>query len=223
MTVFGNKAGFLEPLAFCGLARQEECFGVAGFAAQFERSEIFMPKAFGNLRAGLNPQAKLVQIIEADLAITHTLDKMVTDRLRQSRPTCDLRHLLSKHKAPQLFTQPLRFFSILRGAETLGQCEELFFFSLARLNPFFDQLDQHPIVAEPLPPRDTGHLPGCRFGQGQTTPDLLFGFHSTMLHQCGAKGRIRLLDIGPNNNGPGKTGATQNRVVQHTLSNLSIS
>jgi hypothetical protein len=80
----GPPEALLELLSFRDLAWQEKRFEIASFAAQLERSEILVPEAFRNIRFRLNPQAELVQVIEADLTVAHAIDKMIADRGRQS-------------------------------------------------------------------------------------------------------------------------------------------
>jgi hypothetical protein len=86
--------------SFCSLAREQKCLAECSFTAQLERSEIFKPWAVRNIWLGLNPKAELIQIVEADLAVAHALDQMVSYGLRQPRPALELRHYSPKTKRP---------------------------------------------------------------------------------------------------------------------------
>lgn len=103
----------LESPACCYLSSEKKSFRVLAFATQFERAEILVPGFSRHFGSGFNPDAKLVQVFEADLAITHALDQVVTDRSRETRPCFDAA-LLSEHEASQFVPQPLHLVRVCR-------------------------------------------------------------------------------------------------------------
>jgi hypothetical protein len=64
-----------RPSAPCYLSGEKKSFCVFAVATQFERAEILVPRFFWNFGSRFNPDAKLVQVLEADLAITHAFDR----------------------------------------------------------------------------------------------------------------------------------------------------
>jgi hypothetical protein len=63
----------------CNLMRKKESFGIAAFAAEFERPKILIPWTFGHLWLRFHPNPQLIQVIEIDVAIVHAIDQMVTN------------------------------------------------------------------------------------------------------------------------------------------------
>ena len=83
------------------------------FSTEFERSEIVAPGTFRNIGLSFNPEAKLVEIVAAEFAISHALDKMVADHPAGVVTSCEAVALLSEHEAAQLFAKTLGFCWIL--------------------------------------------------------------------------------------------------------------
>lgn len=81
-----------EGFALRSLPSDQERFGVGSAAADLERAEILRPITVGNFRARLDPQAKLIEIRDADRAITHPLDQMLPYPFGQPVPAFELRH-----------------------------------------------------------------------------------------------------------------------------------
>src|SRR5208337_2742102 len=61
------------------LAGKKKCLGIFALAAQFEGTEILIPRPRGDNRFSLQPNAEMVEIVEADVAVAHSLDQMVAD------------------------------------------------------------------------------------------------------------------------------------------------
>src|SRR5215472_17613662 len=85
----------------------QECFRIAAFAAQLERAEVLVPQPFRYFRFGFHPETQLIEIVQADLAVVHSLDQMSANGGGQPRPRFDLRHYSPKTKRPS--SSPRRF------------------------------------------------------------------------------------------------------------------
>ena len=81
-----------EGFTLCSLPSEQERFGIGSAAADLEGAEILIPIAFGHLRARLDPAAKLIEIRDADRAITHPLYQMLPYGFGQPVPAFELRH-----------------------------------------------------------------------------------------------------------------------------------
>jgi hypothetical protein len=128
----------------------------------------------------------LVQIVEADVAVVHALDQMITDSARKPRPGFNLRHLLTEYKLSQLISQSLDLVRIVGRAEFFREFEERFLFLLARLDSLFDQFDEYAVVAQAASFRDAVDLPGYLGREGDAAANLLRCGHGTIVHQFGA-------------------------------------
>src|SRR5271155_5845227 len=95
-----DEAAELEFFAGRCLAREKECLGIFALAAEFEWAEIFEPWSFGNVRFCLQPNAKTVEVVQADIAVMHTLDQMVPNGCWDARPGFDRGHYSPKTKRP---------------------------------------------------------------------------------------------------------------------------
>lgn len=79
---------------------------------------------------------------------------------------------LTKDETPELFSQRLHLFRIVRGAKPFGKLEEGAFFHLAGFNPLLDEVYKYTVVAEPAAFRYGVHLLGDSSGQRYAAPDL---------------------------------------------------
>jgi hypothetical protein len=82
------------------IGRPAEKSWAAPFSAELKRFKILVPQAFRDNRANFNPETEPVQIIEADFAVSHALDQMIANRLRQSRPALDSPHYFQIRNGP---------------------------------------------------------------------------------------------------------------------------
>jgi hypothetical protein len=72
----------LKFLSCSSLARQKKRFRVLAFPAQLERAKFFVPKSLGYIWLRLYPNSQLIEILQTDLAVMHTLYQMGTNRRR---------------------------------------------------------------------------------------------------------------------------------------------
>jgi len=64
----------LEFLPKGRLTSDEKCLWVFSLATQLEGSEVFVPKTLRHLRPRFHPESELIEVLKADLAVTHALD-----------------------------------------------------------------------------------------------------------------------------------------------------
>src|ERR1017187_8975866 len=69
-------------------------------AADLERAKVLVPVPLRDFRPRSNPQAKPIQIGDADRPVPHSIDQVLTDARRQIAPIVDLRHQLPKTMRP---------------------------------------------------------------------------------------------------------------------------
>src|SRR5437763_17005266 len=58
-------------LANSRLAARKKRLGIGAMAAKFERAEVLEPRPIGHFRLRFNPETKLVEIVQTDLAVSH--------------------------------------------------------------------------------------------------------------------------------------------------------
>jgi hypothetical protein len=92
----------LEFFAGGRLASKKKRLGVLALAAQFERAEVLEPRPCWNIWSGFQPNPKLVEVVEANVAVAHSLDEMVANGRRDSRPGLKLGHLFTENQTAQL-------------------------------------------------------------------------------------------------------------------------
>src|SRR6185295_7692498 len=80
-----------ELLSLRRQSREQEGLRVLPFAADLERTEVFVPLSVRGLGLGLSPQLQLVEVFGRDLSLAQPLEQMVPQRGRQPNPL-DLRH-----------------------------------------------------------------------------------------------------------------------------------
>jgi len=146
------------------LARDQKRLRILAFTAKFERTEILVPLSLGYVGLRFHPKTKLVEILQAYMAVVHALDQMVPKRDWESGPDFNLRHLLTEDESSHLIAQLLYLFRIGGRSKSLCQGEEGFFLFLLRFQALFDQFDQHAIVAETPFSGDTLDLLGQSCG-----------------------------------------------------------
>jgi hypothetical protein len=86
----------------------------------------------------LDPEAKLIEIGDADCPVAHSVDQMLTNAAREIVPTFDPGHSSAKNHAAQLVTETFGLFRVGGVAETLGELEELLLLALLSLDAIFD-------------------------------------------------------------------------------------
>ena len=59
------------------LVCQKKRLGVPACAAELERAEILVPRPFRHIRLRFHPETESVQVVHADVAVTHALDQVV--------------------------------------------------------------------------------------------------------------------------------------------------
>jgi hypothetical protein len=73
----------LKPLPFRRLTGQKKGFWIATLAAKLEGAEVLVPQTFRDVWLRFHPEPKLVQVVEANIAIVHTSDQVVAYRSGQ--------------------------------------------------------------------------------------------------------------------------------------------
>jgi hypothetical protein len=61
----------LHLLSCCWLACKKKSLWIFALAAELERPEVLVPRAFGDGRVRFDPKAEQVEIFEADVALVH--------------------------------------------------------------------------------------------------------------------------------------------------------
>src|ERR1035438_9438814 len=74
--------------------------GLLAVAAQFERAEVLEPRPRGDVRSGFQPTTEPIEVVEADVAVAHSIDQMVAEGGGNARPAFNLRHYSPKTKRP---------------------------------------------------------------------------------------------------------------------------
>jgi hypothetical protein len=72
----------LKFLPCSGLPRQKKRFRVSALPAQLERAKVFVPRSLGYIWLRLYPNSQLIEILQTDLAVMHTLYQVGTNRRR---------------------------------------------------------------------------------------------------------------------------------------------
>jgi hypothetical protein len=111
------KRDVSELAAKSSLTREKKCLGVPPFSAEFEGAEIFVPESFWHFWLRFHPDAELIQIWQADVAIMHALDEMLPKRGWEAGPRLNLRHSFSEDEAPHLIPKLFYLFRIGGGAK----------------------------------------------------------------------------------------------------------
>ena len=98
---------------------------------------------------------------------------------------------LTKDETPELFSQRLHLFRIVRGAEPFGKLEEGAFFLLAGCDPLLDKFHEDAIIAKPPAFRYgvhlRGDLPRQRHAPADMSSNLFCRWHGTNIHHFGAE------------------------------------
>ena len=63
-----------------GLTAQKKRLGKWAFAADFERAEVFIPRAVGRFRFGLTPQLQFIKVFCSDFALSQLLKEVIAQR-----------------------------------------------------------------------------------------------------------------------------------------------
>jgi hypothetical protein len=154
--------------------RREEKFWVFAFATQFERAEILVPRFFWNFGfSRFNPDAKLIQVLEADLAITHAIDQLIADSSRETRPGFRSEALLSEYEASQFVPQPFYLVRALRCPKTVCQFEKRLLFLLVGFDSQLNEFDQNAVVAQTPAIRNPFNLSRHGRGKGDQLPSAV--------------------------------------------------
>lgn len=164
------------------LSSEKKRLRIFALAAEFERAEILVPESFWQIRFRFHPETELVQVLQADVAVTHAFDKVVPKRSRESGPGLDLRHLLTEDKASHLIAELLDLFGIRRCSKAFSKSEKSSLLFLLCFEALLDQFDQHTVVAETPFPGDAIDLLGQPRGQGYAPANLFGGCHGTSIH-----------------------------------------
>ena len=93
-----------ELLPLGGLTAKQESLRQRTLAAELERTEILEPGALGNLRVGVNPQPKLIQVGDGNRSIPHAVDQVLPHTFREVIPALDFWHSIAKHHPAHLLT-----------------------------------------------------------------------------------------------------------------------
>jgi hypothetical protein len=72
----------LKFLSCSSLPRQKKRFRVSALPAQLERAKVFVPRSLGYIWLRLYPNSQLIEILQTDLAVMHTLYQVGTNRRR---------------------------------------------------------------------------------------------------------------------------------------------
>jgi hypothetical protein len=72
----------LDRRALGRLSSQQKCLWQRSTAADLEGSEISVPIAFRYLRRRIDPEAKAIEVCNADRPISHPFDQMLSDAKR---------------------------------------------------------------------------------------------------------------------------------------------
>ena len=86
------NASMSEGLALGRLATKQERLWVRAVAADLEGTEVLKPVTLRHFRLRVNPEAELIEVGDADGAVAHPVDQVLTDVWRQIAPTLDLGH-----------------------------------------------------------------------------------------------------------------------------------
>ncbi len=161
---------------FRSLTGKQKCLRELAFAAKLERAEILVPRSVGHHRSRFDPNAQLVEVFQADIAVVHGLDEMVANGGGKPGPSFDLRHAsptsFAEDEAAQFVAQLPDLLRITGGAELLSELEECLLLLLCSFDALLDELDQYAIVAESALAGDGLDLPGDLWGQGYAAADL---------------------------------------------------
>ncbi len=98
-----------------------------------------LPVSLGHLRPHLDPEASVIQIRDADLAVTHPLDQMSPHPLGQVSPSDRVAASAAEDHSAKFIAQAVGRFRILLVAETLSQGEKLLLFSPLCVDAVLDQ------------------------------------------------------------------------------------
>ena len=82
----------LQLVPFRDLAAKQKRLCQGTTAANFERSKVPIPVALRNLWTRIHPKPKLVQIRNADRAVTHAINQVSLDTVGKILPSLDLGH-----------------------------------------------------------------------------------------------------------------------------------
>lgn len=165
-------------------------------AAEPERTEILEPVALGNLRVGVDPQPKLIQVGDGNRSIPHAVDQVLPHTVREVIAALDFWLSIAKHHPAHLLTEALNLFWVTCAPKTLSEIEKLLLLSLLRLYTVLNQLYEH---ARRTESSRLCHGPDlCRGldGQADALPDgLRFGSHDTIMHHLGEGPSTALVTI----------------------------
>jgi hypothetical protein len=162
-----SRSPALEAAPNGHLAGKQKRPGISALATELERAEILVPRSFWHIGLRFHPEAELIQILEADIALMHALDQVIPKSGGKFGPGLDLRHSftrqhspasLTEDESPHLVAQLLYLIGIRRRAKAFRQREESFLFFLLRGEALLDQFDQHAIIAQASFFCDTLHL-----------------------------------------------------------------
>jgi|ERR1700722_4334912 hypothetical protein len=76
----------------CNLSRKQERLRKSAFTTELERPEIPIPRSFRDDRLRFDPETQSIQVFQSDLAVVHSLHKMVANTCGKAGPAFDLRH-----------------------------------------------------------------------------------------------------------------------------------
>lgn len=80
------------------LPAEKKGLGVLALAADFERSKILVPLAFGSFGLRLTPELQAIQIVRRNLSLSQPFEEMIAQRGRKIGPL-DFRHLFPENQA----------------------------------------------------------------------------------------------------------------------------
>ena len=149
------------------LSAQQEGLRKLPFAADLERSEVFVPETVRGFRHRLSPHLQLVEIIRRDLAIPKPVEQVVTESGGKVSPS-DLRHeppLIAEGHSGQLFLELPLFGGVGRFRQAVRHFEKVPLLVLSGIQASLDELDDHAVGARALLLRDRANPAGDRLGK----------------------------------------------------------
>jgi hypothetical protein len=181
------------------LTCQKKCLGKTSFTAEFERSKVFVPLTLRNLGLRFHPNPELIQVLQIDIAVAHTLNQVISNSRREPRPRLDVRHellhLLAKNKSAHFVAQSLYFIWVVSASKLFCQIKKSFFLFFTGFESLLDELNQNPVVAKAAFLCHVFDLLDELAGQGYASANRLGIGHATTIHHYGAMGCYSISDL----------------------------
>jgi hypothetical protein len=107
-------------------------------AADLERAEIFVPVSLRHFRLRFDPEAKLIEVRDANRAVAHSVDQVLGGCPLATCSNSRSSASVAEDHPAHLIAQSFDFFRIGRAPEALGKVEKLLLSLLFRFDPVFD-------------------------------------------------------------------------------------